>query len=118
MDITLPRIRATVYIITLVAKLLDIKNTTLNNSRVDLLYLCSSNSYTLTTPDLNIGGIKNTIKNNIAKGTPNSYVNHIIPPPSLSPTNAGAEIKLIADNCVAAVLIDNGNHPKLLPPRK
>jgi len=38
------------------------------------------------------------ITSNIASGTANSKVSHFRPPPSLRPTKAGAEMKLIADS--------------------
>ena len=54
----------------------------------------------------------------IASGTANSKVNHFMPPPNFNPTNAGADIKLMADNCVAIVDKLNGNQPILFPPKK
>ena len=112
------RIKAIVYTITPVATERLIWKTKLIRRREEESKRFSRYSYTLTTPDLYKVGIRATIKKAIANGTPNSYVSHWSPPPSFNPTKAGAEIKLIADNCVAIVDKLSGNQPIFLPPRK
>ena len=67
---------------------------------------------------LNSGGTITIIIKIMANGTANSNVSHFIPPFNFKPTKAGAEIKLIADNCVAIVERLKGNHPRLFPPKK
>jgi len=49
-------------------------------------------------PDRNNGGMMTNMIKIIANGTANSKVSHFMPPFSFRPTNAGADIKLIADN--------------------
>ena len=72
----------------------------------------------LTTPlRYKVGAIK-TITKIMAMGTPNSKVNHFMPPPSRKPTNAGADTKLMTDNCVAITDIQSANQPNCRPPRK
>ena len=58
------------------------------------------------------------ITSTIASGTANSKVSHFRPPPSRRPTKAGAEMKLIAESCVAMVDRASGNQPIALLPRK
>ena len=54
----------------------------------------------------------------MASGTASSKVSHFIPPPCFKPTKAGAEMKLMAESCVAMVESSSENQPKFLSPTK
>ena len=54
----------------------------------------------------------------IARGTASSYCSQVSPPPGLSATKAGIEMKLMAEVWVAMVEIPTDHQERLRPPTK
>ena len=115
---TTERTSADVYRITLVERPRENIKRTDRVYRVPVPNRRSAYSYIEAPESCRKTGMSKNIMAIMATGTANSNCNHLIPPPVLSATKAGALIKLIALTWLAARDIATTVGPIFLPPRK
>src|SRR6056297_1498778 len=92
------------------------RNTALTRERAEGPNRCSRYSYTLISSSSLNRGIKKTITAIIASGRASSYCSQVKPPPSFKATNAGTDMKLIAEVWVAIVDRPMAHQEIFLPP--